>query len=101
MYVFQPASPRISWIWPFSGGITPFAFGNPLAHSVMHAMPLRVWLRPVSRHERGGEHGGGRGARRRRAPRGAAAPPVEIRGNFGPRARPAVALHRREPDVIE
>lgn len=42
MYVFQPASARISWIWPFSGGITPLAFGNPLAHSVMHAMPFRV-----------------------------------------------------------
>ena len=27
-----------------------------IAHSVMHAMPLRVWLRPVSRHERVGEH---------------------------------------------
>jgi hypothetical protein len=56
MYVFQPRAPRISWIWPFSGGITPLAFGNPLAHSVMHAIPLRVWLRPVSRHERVGEH---------------------------------------------
>ena len=56
MYVFQPRSPRISWIWPFSGGITPLAFGNPLAASVMQAMLLRVWLRPVSRHERVGEH---------------------------------------------
>ena len=56
MYVFQPWAPRISWIWPFSGGITPLALGNPLAHSVMHAMLLRVWLRPVSRHERVGEH---------------------------------------------
>jgi hypothetical protein len=56
MYVFQPASPRISWICPFSGGITPLAHGNPIAASVMHAMLLRVWLRPVSRHERVGEH---------------------------------------------
>ncbi len=42
MYVFQPRSPRICWIWPFSGGITPLALGNPLAASVMQAMLLRV-----------------------------------------------------------
>ena len=41
---------------PFSGGIVPLAFGNPMAASVMHAMLLRVWLRPVSRHDRVGEH---------------------------------------------
>ena len=41
---------------PFSGGIVPLAFGNPMAASVMQAMLLRVWLRPVSRHERVGEH---------------------------------------------
>ena len=41
---------------PFSGGIVPLAFGNPTAASVMHAMLLRVWLRPVSRHDRVGEH---------------------------------------------
>ena len=41
---------------PFSGGIVPLAFGNPTAASVMHAIELRVWLRPVSRHERVGEH---------------------------------------------
>ena len=29
---------------------------NPLAASVMHAMLLRVWLRPVRRQERVGEH---------------------------------------------
>jgi hypothetical protein len=55
MYVFQPWSPRISWIWPFSGGMTPLALGNPLAHSVMHAIPLRVWFRPFNRAERVGE----------------------------------------------
>ena len=41
---------------PFSGGMVPLAFGNPLAPSVMQAMLLRVWLRPVSRQERVGEH---------------------------------------------
>ena len=34
----------------------PFAFGNPEVASVMHAMPLVVWLRPVSKQERVGEH---------------------------------------------
>ena len=34
----------------------PLAFGNPIAASVMQAMLLRVWLRPVSRHDRVGEH---------------------------------------------
>ena len=52
----SPSSPRISGSIPFSGGIVPLAFGNPIAASVMHAMLLRVWLRPVSRHERVGEH---------------------------------------------
>ena len=56
MYVFQPSSPRISDNMPFSGGIVPLALGNPIAASVMHAMLLRVWLRPVSRHDRVGEH---------------------------------------------
>jgi len=41
---------------PFCGGIVPLAFGNPIAASVMQAIELRVWLRPVSRHERVGEH---------------------------------------------
>ncbi len=41
---------------PFSGGIVPLALGKPLAPSVMQAMLLRVWLRPVSRQERVGEH---------------------------------------------
>ena len=34
----------------------PLPFGNPAAPSVMHAIPLVVWLRPVNRHERVGEH---------------------------------------------
>ena len=34
----------------------PFAFGNPDAASVMQAMPFVVWLRPVNRHDRVGEH---------------------------------------------
>ena len=41
---------------PFSGGMVPLAFGNPTAASVMHAIELRVWLRPVRRHDRVGEH---------------------------------------------
>ena len=36
--------------------MVPLAFGNPIAASVMQAMLLRVWFRPVSRHERVGEH---------------------------------------------
>ena len=40
---------------PFSGGMVPLPFGNPIAPSVMQAMLLRLWLRPVSRHERVGE----------------------------------------------
>ena len=40
---------------PFSGGMVPLAFGNPTAASVMHAIELRVWLRPVST-DRVGEH---------------------------------------------
>ena len=41
---------------PFSGGMVPLAFGNPTAASVMQAIELRVWLRPVSRQDRVGEH---------------------------------------------
>ena len=40
---------------PFSGGIVPLALGNPDAPSVMHAIELRVWFRPVRRQERVGE----------------------------------------------
>jgi hypothetical protein len=56
MYVFQPSSPRISGSIPLSGGVVPLAFGNPIAASVRRAMLLRVWLRPVNRQERVGEH---------------------------------------------
>ncbi len=38
------------------GGMWLLAFGNPIAASLMHAMPLVVWLRPVSSAERVGEH---------------------------------------------
>ena len=41
---------------PFSAGMTPLALGNPLEPSVMQAMLLRVWLRPVRRQDRVGEH---------------------------------------------
>src|SRR5215471_19569607 len=34
----------------------PFWFGNPADASVMHAIPLVVWLRPVSKQARVGEH---------------------------------------------
>ena len=40
---------------PFSGGIVPLELGNPEAASVMQAMLLRVWFRPVSKHDRVGE----------------------------------------------
>ena len=40
---------------PFSGGMVPLAFGKPMAASVMHAMLLRVWLRPVRNADRVGE----------------------------------------------
>src|SRR6185436_10424403 len=55
MYVFHPSSPRISETMPFSGGMLPLALGNPDAASVMQAMELRVWFRPVSRQDRVGE----------------------------------------------
>src|SRR4029077_19805674 len=38
-----------------SPGMCPLALGNPEAASVMHAIELVVWLRPVMRHERVGE----------------------------------------------
>ena len=41
---------------PFSGGMVPLPFGKPIAASVMQAMLLRVWLRPVSRQDLVGEH---------------------------------------------
>ena len=39
-----------------AGGMVPLALGKPTAASVMQAMELRVWLRPVSRQDRVGEH---------------------------------------------
>jgi hypothetical protein len=39
-----------------SKGMWPFAFGNPEVASAMQAMPLVVWLRPVSSDDRVGEH---------------------------------------------
>lgn len=56
MYVFHPRCPRICDSIPFSAGTVPLAFGNPTAASVMHAIELRVWLRPVRRHDLVGEH---------------------------------------------
>src|SRR6266498_1563892 len=56
MYVFQPRSPSTSAIVAHSNGMWPFEFGNPVVASAMHAMPLVVWLRPVSSDERVGEH---------------------------------------------
>ena len=54
--MFQPRSPSTSARFAHSNGMWPFAFGKPDVASVMHPMPLVVWLRPVSRHDRVGEH---------------------------------------------
>ena len=54
--MFQPRSPSTSAIVAHSNGMCPFEFGKPDAASVMHAIPFVVWLRPVSRHDRVGEH---------------------------------------------
>ena len=54
--VLMPRSTSISGSVAHSGGTWPLPFGNPVAASVMQAMPLVVWLRPVSRQERVGEH---------------------------------------------
>ncbi len=39
-----------------SNGIWPLALGKPIAASEMQAMPLVVWLRPVIKQARVGEH---------------------------------------------
>ena len=39
-----------------SNGMCPFELGNPDAASVIVAIPLVVWFRPVIRQERVGEH---------------------------------------------
>ena len=41
---------------PHSNGMWPLELGKPAAASVMLAMLLVVWLRPVIRHDRVGEH---------------------------------------------
>src|SRR5262245_32976466 len=56
MYVFHPRSPRTSAIVAHSNGMCPLDPGNPLVASAMHAIPLVVWLRPVSNDDRVGEH---------------------------------------------
>jgi hypothetical protein len=43
---------------PFSDGTVRLPFGKPIAPSAMQAMLLRLWLRPVGRHERVGEQSG-------------------------------------------
>ena len=54
--MFQPRSPRTSAIVALSNGMWPLEPGNPVVASAMQAMPLVVWLRPVRRDERVGEH---------------------------------------------
>ena len=54
--MFQPRSPSTSAIVAHSNGMCPLELGKPDAASVMLAIPFVVWLRPVSRHERVGEH---------------------------------------------
>jgi hypothetical protein len=39
-----------------SKGMWPLEPGKPVVASAMHAIPLVVWLRPVNRLERVGEH---------------------------------------------
>jgi hypothetical protein len=54
--VFQPRSPSTSAMVAHSKGMWPLAFGKPEVASAMQAMPLVVWLRPVSSDDRVGEH---------------------------------------------
>src|SRR3954447_25975705 len=56
MYVFQPRSPSTSATVPHSNGMCPFELGKPDDASVIVAMPFVVWLRPVIRQDRVGEH---------------------------------------------
>ena len=56
MYVFHPRSPSTSAIVPHSNGTWPLELGKLDAASVIVPMPFVVWLRPVIRHERVGEH---------------------------------------------
>ena len=73
----------------------PLAFGNPDAASVMQAMLLVVWLRPVSRHERVGEHSAVVWKFVYLRPRSA------MRVDVRRLDQTAVRLHRREPNVVE
>ena len=41
---------------PHSNGMCPLELGKPDAASVMVPIPLVVWLRPVIKHDRVGEH---------------------------------------------
>jgi hypothetical protein len=54
--VLMPRSTRTSGRVAHSGGTCPLPFGKPVAASVMQAIPLVVWLRPVNKHDRVGEH---------------------------------------------
>jgi hypothetical protein len=56
MNVLHPRSPSTSGAIAHSGGMCPLAFGKPDDASEMQAIPFVVWLRPVRRHERVGEH---------------------------------------------
>src|SRR5262249_27696771 len=53
--VFQPRCPSTSAMFAHSNGMCPLALGKPDVASVMHAIPLVVWLRPVIRQDRVGE----------------------------------------------
>ena len=78
-----------------SNGMWPLAFGKPDVASVMQAMPFVVWLRPVSRHERVGEHSAVVWKFVYvQAPLG---DPLDVRRLD----QAAVGLHRREADVVE
>ena len=54
--VLNPRSTSISARVAHSGGMWPLPLGKPAAASVMQAIPFVVWLRPVNRHDRVGEH---------------------------------------------
>src|SRR5262245_2488027 len=55
MYVFQPRSPSTSASVAHSNGMCPLPLGKPVVASAMQAIPLVVWLRPVSNDDRVGE----------------------------------------------
>src|SRR4051812_47104550 len=56
--VLNPLSARTSASVAHCGGIWPLPFGDPAAPSVIQAIPLVVWLRPVNRRGGVGEHSG-------------------------------------------